>query len=89
MKIIKDPHMLHGKKQGNLGVKNLNMWNKACVAKLVWAIAMKADNLWVKWVHGRCLRGRDWWSYTPKSDTSWYWKKLVRVKESFRVYPKE
>jgi len=33
------------KKQGGLGVKNLNMWNMAYVAKLVWAIAMKADSL--------------------------------------------
>ena len=65
------------------------MWNKACVAKLVWVVAMKAGNLWVKWVHERYLRGRDWWSYTPRSDTSWYWKKLVKVKEIFRAYPKE
>jgi len=67
----------------------LNMWNMACVAKLVWAIAMKPDNLCIKWVHERYLRGRDWWHYTPKSDTSWYWKKLVKVKVSFIAYPKE
>jgi len=58
------------KKQGGLGVKNLNLWNIACVAKLVWAITMKKDSLWVKWVHGRYLRGGDWWNYIPKSDTS-------------------
>jgi len=49
---------------------------------------MKKDNLWVKWVHGRYLRGGDRWTYTPKSDTSWYWKKLLKVKERFRTYPK-
>ncbi|KAJ8420080.1 hypothetical protein Cgig2_019936 [Carnegiea gigantea] len=27
-------------------------------------------------IHGRYLREEDWWDYTPKSDTSWYWKKL-------------
>ena len=58
------------KKQGGLGVKNLNLWNIACVAKLVWTIAMKKDSFWVKWVHGRYIRGGDWWNYTPKSDTS-------------------
>lgn len=76
------------KKQEGLGVKNLSQWSMACAAKLVWAIAMKEDSLWVKWFHGRYLRGSDWWQYTPKSDTSWYWKKLVKVKERFWAYPK-
>ena len=70
-------------------MKNLNMWNEACVAKLVWAIAVKADNLWVKWIHERYVKGKDWWHYTPKNDISWYYKKLVKVKENFRAYPKK
>ena len=47
------------KNEGGLGIKNLNMWNKASIAKLIWVIAKKKDNLWVQWVHGRYLkRGR-------------------------------
>ena len=61
----------------------------ACIAKLVWAIAQKKDTLWVKWVHERYLKGRNWWEYTPKSDTSWYWKKLQHVKTRFNDYPRE
>ncbi|KAJ8436362.1 hypothetical protein Cgig2_009927 [Carnegiea gigantea] len=41
------------------------------------------------WVHGRCLKGRNWWEYTPRSDTSWYWKKLQHVKTRFKDYPRE
>ena len=41
------------KKHGGLGVKNLNLWNNACIAKLVWAVAKKKDHLWILWVHGR------------------------------------
>ncbi|KAJ8425246.1 hypothetical protein Cgig2_015853 [Carnegiea gigantea] len=40
------------KNQGGLGVKNLLLWNKACVAKLVWATAKKKDCMWIMWVHG-------------------------------------
>ncbi|KAJ8421075.1 hypothetical protein Cgig2_031368 [Carnegiea gigantea] len=35
------------------------------------------------------FRRQDWWKYTPKSDTSWYCKKLQRVKERFKTYPTE
>jgi len=77
------------KKQGGLGIKNFLVWNKACVAKLVWAIAKIKDPLWIKWVHGRYIQEKGWENYTPKGDTSWYWKKLHKVKALFKDYPKE
>ena len=46
------------KKQGGLGIKNFLVWNKACVAKLVWAIVKMKDGLWTKWVHGRYIQGK-------------------------------
>jgi len=39
-------------KQGGLGLKNLSVWNKASIAKLLWIIEKKKDVLWVRWVHG-------------------------------------
>ena len=60
------------KKKGGSGIKNLDKWNAACITKLVWAIAKKKDSLWVQWVHGRYIKGKDWWEYTPKGDLSWY-----------------
>jgi len=44
------------KKHGGLGLKNMEAWNQACIAKLVWAVAKK-EILWVKWVHMRHIRG--------------------------------
>ena len=69
------------KNKGGLRVKNLYLWNKACVAKLVWALAKKEDCMWIMWVHGRYIQGKEWADYTPKGDTSWYWKKLHQVKD--------
>ena len=71
------------KSKGGLGIKDLATWNKATIAKLVWAVAQKRDILWVRWVHGRYTRGKNWWEYTPPHDNSWYWKKLCRVKDIF------
>jgi len=41
----------------------------------------------VQWIHGRYLKNRDWWSYTRSSDTSWHWKKLLKVRDRFKTYP--
>ena len=77
------------RKLGGLGIKNLNLWNNACIAKLVWAVAKKKDLLWIQWVHGRYIRGMDWWMYTPKGDASWYWKKIHKIKQLFCNYSKD
>ena len=67
-----------------VGLKNLGAWNKASIAKIVWAIAEKKNLLWVKWLHGRYLRNQDWWDFQASPDCSWYWKKLVATKELFK-----
>ena len=72
------------KTQGGIGIKDFEAWNKAINAKLVWAIARKKDLLWVKWVHGRYLKKKEWWDYHPPADCSWYWKKLCFIKELFK-----
>ncbi|KAJ8420711.1 LOW QUALITY PROTEIN: hypothetical protein Cgig2_031548 [Carnegiea gigantea] len=77
------------RKQGGLGIKNLSPWNRAYVAKLVWAIENRKDSLWIHWVHGRYIKGREWWVYTPRGIQVGIGKKLHRVKELFKDYPKE
>ncbi|KAJ8429064.1 hypothetical protein Cgig2_031355 [Carnegiea gigantea] len=60
------PHNAYNSKsRGGLGVKDFSAWNKACISKLVWAIAKKQDIMWVKWVHERYLKRKSWWYYTP------------------------
>ena len=53
------------KEYRGVGFKNMICWNKAIMAKHVWAIGEKKDALWIKWVHGHYIRGRDWWTYKP------------------------
>lgn len=77
-------HTCLNKSQGGIGIKDFEAWNKALIAKLVWAISHKKDQLWVKWVHGTCLKGKDWWDYQPLTDCSWYWKKLCFAKALFK-----
>ena len=64
-------------------MKDFSMWNKATIAKLIWAIPKKNDILWVRWVHGRYLKGKTWRDHIPAADSSWYWKKLCQIRDSF------
>lgn len=71
--------------EGGLGFKQSYVWNLSMLGKYVWSIAMKSDNLWVKWINHIYLKGKDWKSYVPGSNVSWYWRKLCKVKDTFRA----
>ncbi|VFQ75853.1 unnamed protein product [Cuscuta campestris] len=71
------------KGSGGLGFRNVNVWNKALVMKLNWDIANKKDNLWVRWIHSRYIKGTNFWDYTPKQDTCYYWRRMVKVRAEF------
>ena len=47
------------KDRGGIRIKNLALWNKSCIAKLVWEIAQKKDSLWIRLVHGKYLVNKD------------------------------
>ncbi|KAJ8424187.1 hypothetical protein Cgig2_033665 [Carnegiea gigantea] len=44
----------------------------------------KEGILWVRWVHGRYIKGKSWWDLTPAPDGNWYWKKICQVKDIFK-----
>jgi len=73
------------KKYGGIRLKDFANWNKATIAKLVWALSKKKDVLWVRWVRGRYLKGKEWWEYKPLPDCSWIWKKICHIKEIFKA----
>ncbi|KAH0639416.1 hypothetical protein KY285_036002 [Solanum tuberosum] len=61
------------------------IWNEAAIAKYVWNIAKKADNLWVKWVNQIYLKGRELWQYQPPTDNCWYRRKICVIKDKFAL----
>lgn len=71
------------KREGGLGITEYIRWNKAAIAKYVWNIAQKADNLWVKWINNVCLKDNDWWQYSQSQDCCWYWKKVCTTRDTF------
>ena len=72
------------KKYGGLGIQKICQWNVAAVGKYVWDITLKKDSLFVKWVNSVYLNGQEWWDYQAPKDSSWYWRKIVAVKENLK-----
>ena len=44
------------KKQGGLGLFNLDLWNLAAVGKLLWALCKRQEQLLIQWVHAYYIR---------------------------------
>ena len=72
------------KKHGGLGIKDYVAWNRATVAKLVWAVASKKDVLWVKWAHGKYLKEKSWSTYKLSLDCSCTWRKICYIRDFFK-----
>ncbi|XP_062080677.1 uncharacterized protein LOC133785463 [Humulus lupulus] len=67
---------------GGLGFKEGPLWNKIKLAKYIWAISSKQDLLWVKRVNCIYLKGDQIWDYVLHQDSSWYWKKFIKLSKS-------
>ncbi|KAM6568714.1 hypothetical protein CsatB_016699 [Cannabis sativa] len=72
------------KAEGGIGFLNINTWNKAALMKNIWTLAAKKDNLWVKWIHSVYLKNDDCWNHKASIHSSWYWRKLVDLKDEMR-----
>ncbi|XP_074313932.1 uncharacterized protein LOC141649135 [Silene latifolia] len=51
--------------EGGLGLKNEVVWNRAAIGKLV-------NHIYIK--------GQNWETYNPPTNSSWYWRRICRVK---------
>ncbi|XP_062103841.1 uncharacterized protein LOC133814956 [Humulus lupulus] len=68
---------------GGIAFKEGAKWNTTLLAKYIWAISSKQDSLWVKWTAVVYLKGHDFWQYRPQADVSWYWRKLIKLRDTF------
>ncbi|XP_062080395.1 uncharacterized protein LOC133785155 [Humulus lupulus] len=74
------------KKFGGVGFFEGRKWNIAMMAKYIWAISSKKDCLWVKWIDSIYLKGHSFWSVPLINDTSWYFRKLLKLRNAFDCF---
>nr|GEY49238.1 hypothetical protein [Tanacetum cinerariifolium] len=45
------------KRKGGLGIRRLEMFNKALITSHIWSLLLNKESLWVKWIHSYKLNG--------------------------------
>ncbi|KAK4400029.1 hypothetical protein Sango_1109000 [Sesamum angolense] len=74
-------NICHPKEEGGLGVRHIQSWNVALLARVLWNIHCKADSLWAKWVNEVYLRGASLWDWQPKKDDSPLLRRLAEIRD--------
>lgn len=69
------------KKEGGSGIKNLELWNRALVGKIVRHLSCMHKFLWVRWIHGVYTKDGRLLIFNPPPTASWIIRKLCRVKD--------
>ncbi|GAA0144367.1 reverse transcriptase [Lithospermum erythrorhizon] len=72
------------KSEGGLGVKIIQTWNMACMAKHIWDLCTGNEALWVKWINTVRLKGQSFWGIKVRGVDSWVWKKMLTVREDLK-----
>lgn len=69
------------KREGGLGLKRLEVWNKAANLSHIWNLFVQAGSLWVAWVEKNWLKGRSFWQVGIPHPCPWSWRKLLKLRE--------
>ncbi|XP_060216818.1 uncharacterized protein LOC132644255 [Lycium barbarum] len=71
------------KSAGGLNILDFYTWNKSAISKLLWAVAMKKDKLWVLWIHSYYIKGRRLEDMVIPKQSSWIVRKIIAAREWF------
>ncbi|CAH9100586.1 unnamed protein product [Cuscuta epithymum] len=72
------------KDEGGLGIHNAKIWNHALLSRTLWDVHQKKDTLWVRWVNGVYLKGRNVWEFVPHARDSQLMKRLGLIRDKIR-----
>nr|GFA82575.1 hypothetical protein [Tanacetum cinerariifolium] len=74
------------KKEGGLGVRRLDHFNKALMVSHIWKLLSLKESLWVKWIHIYKLRNRSFLDIPYRGKMSWGWRKLLKLRPIIREF---
>ncbi|GKE05253.1 hypothetical protein Tco_1397271 [Tanacetum coccineum] len=68
------------KNEGGLGLRRLELFNKALMVTHIWNLLLKKESLWVKWIHEYKLRGRHFFEVPYSGNMTWGWRKFLQLR---------
>lgn len=69
------------KSAGGLNLLNLRMWNQAAICKLLWALSMKKEKLWITWVHSYYIKNQDMKTMPIPTQAAWMIRKIITMRK--------
>ncbi|KAI8555238.1 hypothetical protein RHMOL_Rhmol05G0159100 [Rhododendron molle] len=82
-------HLCSPVKEGGLGFKSLEVWNKAVVAKHIWFLVSGGEqSMWCQWVKSYLLKDKSFWSVKIPCDFSWVWRKHLNLRSVVQAHIK-
>ncbi|KAJ9561591.1 hypothetical protein OSB04_006751 [Centaurea solstitialis] len=71
---------------GGLGFRRLGIWNRALIAKNLWAIITGRECLWVAWARSYSLHNAQFWTARKTSRWSWLFTKMMSIRSDCRRF---
>jgi hypothetical protein len=68
------------KKEGGLGLLNIQISNNSFIAKQLWNIHQKQDSIWIRWIHHYYLHANSIWNVQIHKASSPLWKSIILLK---------
>ncbi|XP_019239266.1 PREDICTED: uncharacterized protein LOC109219285 [Nicotiana attenuata] len=69
---------------GGLNVISFEWWNRAAICKMMWAIHVKKDALWIKWIHAIYIKKEDITVMQTPRQASWLVKKIFDIRDWYK-----
>jgi hypothetical protein len=69
------------KKEGWLGFKKLEVWNRAVILKHIRKLFAKSGSLWVAWVEKNLIKRKCFWLLKMPQKATWSWRKILTIRE--------
>ncbi|XP_019227163.1 PREDICTED: uncharacterized protein LOC109208497 [Nicotiana attenuata] len=66
---------------GGLNVMNMICWNKAAMAKHLWAVAKKKDCLWIRWIHTFYIKNHILEHMPIPKNAAWVVRKILETRK--------
>ncbi|GKD46609.1 hypothetical protein Tco_1271254, partial [Tanacetum coccineum] len=68
------------KKEGGLGVRKLDSFNKALMIAHIWSLLTHKESLWVRWIHAYKIKERSFWDIPICGNMTWSWRKILQLR---------
>ncbi|XP_019241615.1 PREDICTED: uncharacterized protein LOC109221601 [Nicotiana attenuata] len=70
--------------QRGLSLINLQLWNKAALAKFCWDVAHKQDRLWIKWIHAFYIKDKQLEEMAIPQQASWMVRQILSARTTLQ-----